>query len=119
VWDSLTLVLPEILAGVLGEREDVATLMLAIRADPGMRAQHLVTFERTDQLLAEAIAERTGADAARELAPRLLAAAIAAALRTSVEFWAEGATDDALPDLITESLAQLRAGLPGGAAPAS
>ena len=119
VWDSLTLVLPEILAGVIGERSDVAALMHAVRADPGMRAQHLVTFERTDRHLAEVIAERTGADAARELAPRLLAAAMAAALRTAVEFWAEGATDDTLPDLVAESLAQLRAGLPHGAAPAS
>lgn len=114
VWDSLTQVIPDLLEGVIGERDTAAVLMRAVRNNPGMRAQHLVTYERADRLLAEVIAERTGTDAERDLAPRLLAAATSLAVRTSVELWAEGATDTALPDLVREGLAQLRAGLPVG-----
>jgi AcrR family transcriptional regulator len=116
VWDSLVHVLPTVVAGIVGERRDIVVLMRAIKCDPAMQAQHLVTFERGHQLLVETIAERTGTDAERDLAPRLLAAATAVVLRTSIEMWAEGKTDAALTDLIHESLAQLRAGLPQGTA---
>jgi AcrR family transcriptional regulator len=119
VWDSLTRILPDVLAGVIGDRDDAAVLMRAVRDNPAMQAQHLVTYQRTGQLLAEVIAERTGTDVERDLAPRLLAAAASLALRTSVELWVEGATGAALPDLVRESLAQLRAGLPLGTAPAA
>ncbi|MEN3362193.1 MAG: hypothetical protein V7637_6175 [Mycobacteriales bacterium] len=118
VWDSLAHVLPTVVAGLVSERRDIVVLMHAIKCDPAMQAQHLVTYERGHQLLVEAIAERTGTDAQRDLAPRLLAAAVAVVLRTSIEMWAEGSTDTALPDLIQEALAQLRAGLPlGNSAP--
>ena len=119
VWDSLTRILPDVLTGVIGDRDDAAVLMRAVRDNPAMQAQHLVTYQRTGQLLAEVIAERTGTDVERDLAPRLLAAAASLALRTSVELWVEGATGAALPDLVRESLAQLRAGLPLGTAPAA
>ncbi|HVQ96374.1 MAG TPA: TetR/AcrR family transcriptional regulator [Mycobacteriales bacterium] len=114
VWDSLEHVLPTVVAGLVGGRRDIVVLMSAIKCDPAMQAQHLVTFERGHQLLVEAMAERTGTDAERDLAPRLLAAATAVVLRTSMEMWADGKTDATLPDLIQESLAQLRAGLPLG-----
>jgi AcrR family transcriptional regulator len=116
VWDSLVQVLPANVAGFVGEREDLAALMRAIRDHPPMWAQHLLTFERGHWFIAEVVAERTGTDVERDLAPRLLAAAAVVAIRTSIEMWAEGDTDAALPDLIRESLAQLRAGLPLGAA---
>jgi hypothetical protein len=87
-------------------------LMRAIRDNPPMLAQHLVVFERGRLVLAEAIAERTGTDAGRDLAPRLLASVAVAALRTSIELWAEADIDVSLPDLIRESLVRLRAGLP-------
>ena len=112
VWDSMMHVLSGVLSGIVGERNDITMLMRAIRDDPGMQAQHLVTYERTNRILAEVLAERTGTDIARDLAPRLLAAAASLALRTSIELWAEGVTDVALPDLVRESLALLRAGLP-------
>lgn len=112
VWESLTRVLPRVLAGVVGERANIMVLLRVIRDNPAMKAQHLVTYESTNRLLAAVIAERTGTDIERDLFPRLLAASVAGALRTSVELWAEGATDAALPDLILESLALVRAGLP-------
>lgn len=118
VWDSLGQVLPSIVTGFVGERGDLVVLMRAVRDNPAMLAQHLVTFERAHWLLTEVIAERTGTDVDRDLAPRLLAAVAGVALRISLETWAEGATDLAPPDLVRDSLAQLRAGLPlGGGLP--
>ncbi len=114
-WDSLTQVLPSFAAQYVGQRDNIAVLMRVVGEQPSMRAQHLVTYEQADQQLAELFAERTGTDAERDLTPRLLAAAAAAVLRTSMEMWAKGDTDVALPDLVREGLLQVRAGLPTGA----
>ena len=54
-----------------------------------MLAQHLAAFEHIDRLMAETIAERTGSDAERDLAPGLLAVRGRVALRTSIALWAE------------------------------
>jgi AcrR family transcriptional regulator len=118
VWDSLGHVLPAVAADLVGKRHDVVIVMDAIRENPAMLAQHLVAFERGHEELGQAIAERTGTDPERDLAPRLLAAAALVALRTSIEMWARRRTDAALPELVRESIAQVRAGLPLGAAPA-
>jgi hypothetical protein len=114
VWDSLVQVVPDAILNVLGERDDIVVLTGICRENPAMMAQQLAMFDRVEQLLAEAIAERAGADVERDLAPRLLAAVAAVAVRTSVAVWAKGDSDASLPDLIRESVAQLRAGLPLG-----
>jgi AcrR family transcriptional regulator len=114
-WDSLTLVLPSFAAQFVGQRENIAVLMRVVGENPSMQAQHLVTYKQADQQLAELIAERTGTDAERDMTARLLAAAAAAVLRTSMEMWAKGDADVALPDLVREGLLQVRAGLPTGA----
>ncbi len=116
VWESLTHVLPDLLAEFVG-REDLLEFARAIRNTPALTAQHLLAYERTHHLLAEVIAERTGTTLERDLAPRLLAAAAILALRTACELKMEGVTVTALPDLVRESLALLREGLPLGAAP--
>jgi len=117
LWDSFMQVLPTAVTQLVGAREDLHLLMQVVNESPAMFAQHLVVFERSHTILTELIAERTGTDIRRDLAPRLLAAAVGMALRTSVEIWAEGDVDATLPDLIRQSLAQLRAGLPLGAEP--
>lgn len=116
VWDSLMQVLPDTITELAGERDDVVVLRRVCQEDPAMLAQHLAAFDRLVRLLVEAIAERTGTDAERGLEPRLLAAAVGVALSTSTELWADGDAQTTLPDLVRESLAQLRAGLPLGAA---
>ncbi|MEW2395455.1 TetR/AcrR family transcriptional regulator [Streptomyces sp. NPDC046862] len=112
LWDSLTQVLPSFVSAFIGERDDIAVLMRAVGDNPGMRAQHLVTYERVNQQIAEIIAERTGMDAEGDMTPRLLASVLAAVLRTSIEIWASDQTDRALPDLVRDGLAQVRDGLP-------
>lgn len=115
LWDSLTQVLPSFVTAFIGRRDDIVALMRAVEDAPAMRAQHLVTFEHVHLQLTEFVAERTGTDADHDMAPRLMAAVVSTALRTAVETWATGDGDVALPDLIRESLTQVRAGLPIGA----
>ncbi|MET7750778.1 TetR family transcriptional regulator [Micromonospora sp. NPDC005367] len=120
VWDSLAHVLPDMIMTVLGERErDVATLVRVCSEHPAMLAQQLAVFGRVERLIAEVIAERTGADIEHDLAPHLLAAVPGATMRAVLTFWAGGETEATLPDLVRMSIAQLREGLPlGRAAPA-
>ncbi|MEJ3749198.1 TetR/AcrR family transcriptional regulator [Actinomycetes bacterium KLBMP 9797] len=112
VWDSLERVLPTAVAGCVGRRGDLAVLTSAVRQSPALTAQCLVTLERTHWLLAEAIAERTGADLDRDLVPRLMADAVVVGVSTAVQMWTDGDLDAALPDLLHDAFALLRAGLP-------
>ncbi|MFD5162444.1 TetR/AcrR family transcriptional regulator [Streptomyces hawaiiensis] len=89
VGDSLVKVLPAFTATFAVQRDDIAVFMRAVAENPAMRAQYFVAYEDAHQRLAEFIADRTGTDVERDLAPRLLAATAAAVLRTSVEIGAE------------------------------
>ncbi|RKN21081.1 TetR family transcriptional regulator [Micromonospora musae] len=119
VWDSFAHVLPDMIMGLLGERErDADAMARACAENPAMLAQQLAMLGRVERMIAEVIAERTGADVERDLAPLLLAAVPAITMRAVVTRWAGGAAGDALPDLVRMSIAQLRDGLPlGRAAP--
>ncbi|MER7891688.1 TetR/AcrR family transcriptional regulator [Micromonospora sp. NPDC094482] len=118
VWDSFAHVLPDAIMRVLGEREDDVLALVRVSAEnPAMLARQLTAFARVERLIAEVIAERTGADVERDLAPHLLAAVPGATMRAVVTFWADGATDATLPDLVRTSVAQLREGLPLGHPP--
>ncbi|MEU6788910.1 TetR/AcrR family transcriptional regulator [Nonomuraea angiospora] len=114
VWDTLTHVLPDGIAAMVSSREDVVVLLRVARENPGILAAHLASFERVKRLLAQVVAERTGADPERDLASRLLAAAAGVAVQTSIEAWAAGDGSTSLPDVVRESIAQLRTGIPLG-----
>lgn len=114
VWDSLIAVLPDVVAGLLGESRDLLLLMHAILRDPAMFAQHLVAFEHSQDLFGAVIAERTGTDHRYDLSPRLLAAALGVAIRTAAITWAQSESDVSIADLIRQCLVELRAGIPLG-----
>jgi AcrR family transcriptional regulator len=115
IWDTLTQVLPDAISAALGDREDVLALLRITRQNPGLRAQHVAAFDGIQRHFTHVIAERTGADPDRDVAPRLLAAAARAAMGASIEAWAHGDRD--LADLVRECLAQQRAGIPLGNTP--
>lgn len=112
VWDSLTAVASSAAAEIVGDRAKAAALMRVVTDSPAMRAQLLLVMEQMGTALAELIAERTGADPVRDLPTRLMASTVGAALGAGVGFWARGATDAPLAEVLCECLARLRAGLP-------
>jgi AcrR family transcriptional regulator len=118
VWESLECVLPDAITTFVGSREDVAALMQAGQEHPALLGQHLAAFAHLHGLMVETIAQRTGTDPRRDLAPHLLAEAIATALQTASTIWGLGESAASLPGLIRDSLAQLRAGIPAGDSPA-
>jgi AcrR family transcriptional regulator len=115
IWDSLAYVLPDALTTIVGSRHDITSLMRARDEDPGLLGQHLAALDRLHQLLVDLIAERTGTDPRRDLAPRLLAMAAADAMSAATAVWALEDVDDDLPTLVRRALSELRAGLPLGA----
>jgi AcrR family transcriptional regulator len=117
VWDSLISVVPEAVAEIIGSRDDMVALMRACRESPAMFAHHLVFYERGHWEFTRVIAERSGTDPRRDLAPRVMAAATTAVLKEAVDMWSKGDTDATLTELIREGLVQLRAGMPVGATP--
>lgn len=114
IWDSLMAILPAIALSFAGHRDGLAVLMREIKQNPAMLAYELAAMDRGRCMMAEVIAERTGTDLARDVAPRLLAEAAGSAVRIAMEIWLDGQTDVPLADLIDDALTQLRAGLPFG-----
>lgn len=66
---------------------------------------------------AMAVAERTGTDAAADLYPRLVAAAVAAAMQVAVDVFLKSDPPQPLVPVVREALALLSAGLPDPSAP--
>lgn len=84
-----------------------ARLMVEI---PAVRARLTETTAETAQMLARALAERTGRDA-DDLEVRVFTAAVLGALREATVFWAErGQADDLVP-LLDRTVDTLRDGL--------
>ncbi|WP_433436772.1 TetR family transcriptional regulator [Nonomuraea sp. CA-141351] len=78
-----------------------------IMSVPSLQAEYLRATQAMERTMAEAIAERTGADLDRDLEPWVLAAAVSAAERRAVFFWLTRAVDRPLPDLLRQALAQV------------
>ncbi|MEU8817623.1 TetR family transcriptional regulator [Actinoplanes sp. NPDC048796] len=111
VWESLLAFLPEAIAGLAGDRAEFAELLTVLQASPALLAENLRVLELTRQLLAEVISERTGRDLRTDTYPGLMAGVVITVIGTSVAHWATGDDDAALPGLIRDCLAQMRAGL--------
>jgi AcrR family transcriptional regulator len=111
VWDSLRLVLIEVLLPSESRDETIA-LMRLVKQNPGLIAQQLGGLGEMQRQIAEIVAARTGTDARRDLYPHLLAGAAGTAMRAAVDLWTEGLTEVDLPDLVRDAFDQLRAGLP-------
>ncbi|MFC4946316.1 TetR/AcrR family transcriptional regulator [Pseudonocardia sp. GCM10023141] len=86
----------------------VATMM----TDPAFVGSFLRAAAMGEHRVAEAIAERTGADVHTDLHPRLAAAAVSSAVRIASELWISADPPVAIGPLIRSALAQIAAGLP-------
>ncbi|MQY06677.1 TetR/AcrR family transcriptional regulator [Actinomadura macrotermitis] len=86
-----------------GPEPDKAGLQLMM-SEPGLEREVLKAFTAAEEPLAEAIAERTGADPERDLYPQVMAAAIAAAIRTAARHWLGTRTTDSFADILRPAL---------------
>lgn len=94
------------------ERELWTLRMAAIMKSPTLLAKLISSGSADELALAEAIATRTGSSVEADSFPRLAAALVSAALRVAVGRWCALDGSHTLPELIDESIASLRAGLP-------
>ncbi|MFD5721582.1 TetR family transcriptional regulator [Streptomyces sp. NPDC127036] len=103
------------LKGPMGEmlQRDRDDLLLRTRisfTDPAIRARSVAEQERSEQAIAEIIAERTGRDSV-DLEVKCAAAAIIAVFTTLVRHWVEGDGRDDLAELYERHLPLLSRGL--------
>src|SRR4051794_36640294 len=108
LWEALAAAAAEQFSGA-GE---VPREYAAVSASPELVAAQLQLHRAVEMPLAEAVADRLGLDAGRDLYPQLVAATVTAATRTTFEHWRENAPGVAFPELLREVLAQFAAGLP-------
>jgi len=83
-----------------------------IAAHPAVLGRLAAAFGEAEQVLAGAIAERTGTRVGVDAYPTLLAGVAAAAMRSSLHRWLAGDFTAALPDLVDEAWDVLTSGLP-------
>jgi AcrR family transcriptional regulator len=87
-------------------REWIAQIRVIVSA-PEVQGAHLKALAGIEGLLAEAIAERLGMDAVRELRPRVLAAAVCAAERVAIGFWLDSDAPVPLAEVLGQAVRQV------------
>ncbi len=75
-----------------------------VTSSPALQGEYLKSHYLAQRLLADAIAERTGADPARDLFPRVIAGAVTAATQVAVEHWLYAEPPAALAPLVRRAL---------------
>lgn len=83
-----------------------------MRANRALMDLRLGVFDEIEQQFAEVIADRLGTDVGEDLYPGLLAAFTCAAIRHALRMHELGRIDADLPELVSESFAQVRRGMP-------
>ena len=83
-----------------------------LMAQPELRGEFVKAAAAAERELAAAVAERTGADPAHDMHPRLVAAAVAAAVYIATEQSLRIGPPVELGVLLADALEQFRAGLP-------
>src|SRR5215469_7958945 len=86
-----------------------------IRPTPTLAAEQLKATMVIEQGLAEGIARRIGADAGRDLYPRLVAATVTSATRVTIDHWLRTESKMPLPPVLRDALQRVAAGLPPAA----
>ncbi|MFC4006389.1 TetR/AcrR family transcriptional regulator [Nonomuraea purpurea] len=97
--------------GVAPSPELLASITM-LTEEPALRAESLKVAFAADGELAEAIAARTGTDAARDLYPYLVAVTVTAAVQAAVGHWLRSDPPVPLAPLVRDALRALAEGLP-------
>ncbi len=81
-------------------------------SEPVLQGEVRRAVAQAEAELADAIAERTGTDASRDLYPGLVAAVVTAAHMAAIRQWMRADPPAPIDDLLREALAAVAAGLP-------
>lgn len=112
LWDSLGFALTHMASLPPEWLAEMAVKVRMIRANGALLNSQLAVFEQIGHDFSAIIAERTGSDVDTDLYPRLTAAVFATTLRIAVFTWLDSDGRRDLGDVLTDALAQVRAGLP-------
>jgi AcrR family transcriptional regulator len=99
----------------VGEPQPVAEWKAGVRLlveQPELRGEFVKAAATAERELAAAVADRTGTDAAGDMYPRLVAAALGAAIHVATEQWLWTEPPVPLAHLLDGALRQFAAGLP-------
>jgi AcrR family transcriptional regulator len=95
-----------------GDPMDWLGRMKEARADPHLRAAHAAQMAMIERSIAEALAERLGADLERDPYPGLLAATATGVFRSSMTFWASSGGRVPLEEIVDLTFRAVAEGLP-------
>ena len=95
------------------DQEWIEGVRLVVRS-PALQGEYLRTQYAAQQLLAQAIADRIGADQETDMFPAVMAGAVAAAMQVALERWLRSEPPVALVPLLKEALGELRFPLAAG-----
>lgn len=85
--------------------------MRLVREHPSLFPRYVAAFAEVERGLAEAVAERAGLDADRDLYPSLVVAVATTAMRVAVERWQAAERAVPLDELLAEAFTHLAGGL--------
>jgi AcrR family transcriptional regulator len=107
LWDAITAAVLEHYDAVQSPRGQWKEAMRRVLLSPVMRGEYLKTNAAMQRALAEAIAERTGMDADRDMLPVVLAGAVTTASQLAVRRWFAGDPPVELRLVVREALGEL------------
>jgi AcrR family transcriptional regulator len=107
-----TRVITRDLSDLGGDPLDMLRRMKVVRADPHLRAAQSAHMATLEAAVTEALAERLGADPARDPYPALLASIAGAVIRATTFFWASSGGAEPLDQLTDRAFQALADGLP-------
>lgn len=118
LWDAITAAAlapfaPGATTGSRSGRDEqwLAGVRLMV-TEPALQQELYRAGAAGEDALAEAVAERTGTDADRDLYPRLVAGTVGTVIRACARQWMRGDRKAPFPDLLRDALHQVAAGLP-------
>ena len=119
LWDAIThAVLQQYAAAGQAPEKDWITGVRLVISSPVLQGEYLKSTYVMQHVLADAIAERTGASAGNDIFPQVIAGAVSAATQVAMERWLFADPPVALAPLIRLALRTLTEVLPAaGAAP--
>jgi AcrR family transcriptional regulator len=107
LWDAITEAVLEHYDAVQSPRGEWREAMRRLLLSPAMRGEYLKTNAAMQRALAEAIAERAGLDADRDMLPVVLAGAVTTASQIAVRRWFAADPPVELRPLVCEALGEL------------